>query len=122
MRPIPLLLLLAACAPDHFYVEGTQGWGEIDPDQKSGTYDTESQAITVGLTFPLQAPPERRGRCSYPEMPLPAAAPVAQPASSGGDGVDVPWTELLFLLSGVAGGDLSRRGYGKFKNRRKKTS
>lgn len=111
----PFLCCLAlSCAPDRFYVEGTQGWGEIDPAFKDGTYETESYALTAGLSFPLGVAQERTGRCSYPERYLPPAPPVAPPVRSEGqpvsEGPEVPWVELAYLAMGAAGLEATRRG------------
>jgi len=116
-----VLALLGACAPDRLYVEGSEGWGEIEPEFKDGTYDTESYAVTVGLSFPIGMAQERAGRCSHPERYLPPAAPTEAPMKPGGQplegGQDIPWEALVLLLSGAAGWEGSKAAYKKAKPR-----
>lgn len=104
------LLGLSACAPDRLYVEGTHGWGSIDPADKIGDYDTEGDAVTVGLSFPLQSPPERVVVERY-VMGSPAPAlPTAQPAAPREEGGGIPWEALALVVGGGGLWEGTRRG------------
>lgn len=107
------LLLDAACAPDRFYVEGTRGWGSIDPSDKLGEYDTEGDALTLGLSFPLGSPQERIVVERYIMASPMSASPSGAPIASGEEEAEIPWTEILFMAAGALGMETSRRGYGK---------
>lgn len=114
-------LLFSCGAPDRAYVEGTRGWGAIDPNEKLGSYDTEGYALTVGVEVPLGARQERveREPCPFPHWA--PAPPTAQPVTSGSD---VPWEEILFLAGGVVsavGVQYGHRSYKTFRSRRKTT-
>lgn len=112
------IALLSACAPDRLYVEGTRGWGSIDPSDKLGDYETESDALTVGLSFPLQSPPERvvveRTPWVIPSAATPTAPPIAAGASP--EGGAVPWEEILLIAGSVATTLGAQHGGKRFSN------
>ena len=119
-------LLLAACAPDRFYLEGSHGWGALEPSFKDQDFDVEMDAVTAGFGWDLPGPQERVGRCSGLDMPPPRASLPAQPIAPGGqsddDDSEIPWTEIMFMAAGALGMETSRRGYGKFRNRSRKSA
>lgn len=128
---LPALCGLAACAPDRLYVEGTHGWGSLDPSSKVGDYDLEGDALTVGLSFPLTEPRERVVVERYIMGPPVPASPQSDPAASGAkpenEGSGLPWEMLIPLAIGVAGAEGTRRAapvvsrsYGKFRGRMRK--
>lgn len=114
---VALLALLAACAPDRLYVEGTHGWGGIDPDYKEGSYDVEGDAVTVGLSWPLQRPPERVVVERYVMTSSLPASPTAQPIAPD-EGPSLPWEEMLFILGGAAGLKGGEKGWQKLQTAR----
>lgn len=105
-------LLLAGCAPDRFYLEGSHGWGALEPSFKDQDFDVEMDAVTAGLGWDLPGPQERVGRCSGLDTP-PAPAPLTAQSIAPGptnDDDGVPWESLILLASGALGGEGIRRG------------
>lgn len=118
-------LLLSSCSPDRFYVEGSHGWGSLDPSDKVGNYDVEGDAVTVGLSFPLQSPQERVVVERYLMGPPAPASLTVQPIAPVGapdDGGGIPWETLILLLGGAAGWEGTRRGAPAIQRRLKKTT
>lgn len=117
-------LLLTGCAPDRLYVEGSHGWGTIDPSDKLGQYDTEGDAVTVGLSWPLGAPQERvvveRYVISPPAPASPSGAPIASTPLPTDDDSEIPWTEIMFMAAGALGMETSRRSVPAIRKRLKK--
>lgn len=119
---VPLLALLfvvVGCgAPDRAYVEGSRGWGTIDPSEKFGDYETEGYAVTVGVEVPLGVRQERSKElhCPFPHWaPLPPTGAPVQP-----DDDEIPWDLILTGVAVLGASEGSRLGYGKFKKRAKK--
>ncbi len=112
-------LLVGSCAPDRFYVEGHHGWGVIEPGFKDGEFDTEADAVVLGLSFPLQEAPGSavNNPCPFPHWA--PAPPTAKPATSGGG---IPWEEIILIggtIAGTVATQKGHKGYKAFKSKRK---
>lgn len=116
MKAVLLAPLLAACigGPDRWFASVSRGDGSIG-GVKGLDLPTEETRLEVGISGPLGAAAKHHH--SREAHPVAIGAPVGGPAAGG---LDIPWTELLFLLGGAAGLEGGRRGYQRVRRYRSK--